>query len=309
MSGLEGTFERRLLDASPEGIVLIDVLDPAQPLVYANPAFERLTGYPAAELIGRNLRLLQGADREQDGRQRLREAVRRGEPCRVLMRNYRKDATQFWNEIHIVPLADPQGRITQYAGFHRDASERLRGVGAASFDVRMPPLPTPITMRDDRLTGLYAAGYFDELLRREYAIAQREGRSIAIFAIDIDALDLYNATFGRAAGDSAIRRVAHCISGCLRRASDAIARTEGGSLVACAPGVEAEQALRIGQTMAERVRELRIHHPRSSVVRYVSVSVGVAAEVPTAEQDCTALLERARAQLGVAKQSGRNRAA
>jgi PAS domain S-box-containing protein len=63
------------------------------------PHSRRLTGYPAAELLGRNLRLLQGDDREQDGRHRLREALGRGESCRVLLRNYRKDGSLFWNEM------------------------------------------------------------------------------------------------------------------------------------------------------------------------------------------------------------------
>jgi len=54
-----------------------------------------LTGYSATELVGRNLRFLQADDREQDGRHRLREALEKGESCRVLLRNYRKDGTVF----------------------------------------------------------------------------------------------------------------------------------------------------------------------------------------------------------------------
>ena len=92
------------------------------------------------------------------------------------------------------------------------------------------------------MTGLYTLAYLQELLKRDWAIAQREQRSIAVFAIDIDALDLYNATFGRAAGDSAIRRVSHCVSGCLRRSSDVTARIEGGNLMAFAPGVDLDRA-------------------------------------------------------------------
>jgi len=130
-----------------------------------------------------------------------------------------------------------------------------------------------------------------------------------VFAIDIDALDLYNATFGRAAGDSAIRRVAHCVNGCLRRSSDVTARIDGGSLMAFAPGISTEQALRVGQTMAERVRELRIHHPRSAVLRYVSISVGVGALVPSAKDEPAALIEKSQRHLKLAKQSGRNQAA
>ncbi len=310
MTSLDADFYRRLLETSPGGVVLVDALHPDRPAIYVNPAFETLTGFSAAELLGRNLRLLQAEDREQDGRHRLREAMRLGESCRVLLRNYRKDGTVFWNEMTILPLLDAEGRVTHYAGHHRDAGERLRiDPKLARDSLSGAHQPTGVAVRDDRLTGLYTLPYLQELLRRDWAIAQREHRSIAVFAIDIDALDLYNATFGRAAGDSTIRRVAHCVSGCLRRSSDVTARIDGGNLMAIAPGLTTEQALKLGQLMTERVRDLRIHHPRCAVLRYVSVSVGVCAAVPGPDDNPAALLEKSQLQLQLAKKSGRNQAA
>ncbi len=282
-------------------MALVDAGNPDHPVIYVNHGFEQLTGYSLADLAGRNLRLLQGEDRDQDARHRLREALARKQPCRVLLRNYRKDGTVFWNEMTIVPLVDAEGCVTHFAGHHRDAGERLRIGGAHQ--------PTPVAVRDDRLTGLFTFAYLEELLKRDWALAQRENRSIAVFAVDIDALDLYNLTFGRAAGDSAIRRVAHVISGCLRRSSDVTARIDGGSLLAFAPGLSLDQALRIGQTMSERVRELRIHHPRSTVLRYMSVSVGVSAAVPDQDNHPAALLDKSQQQLKHAKSAGRNQAA
>ncbi len=310
MTGFDVDFYRRLLESSPEGVVLVDAQDAGHPVVYVNPGFETLTGYAAADLIGKNLRLLQSDDRDQDARHRLREALAKGETCRVLLRNYRKDGRVFWNETTVIPLRDADGRITHFAGHHRDAGERLRIDPKLTRDAMSGVhQPTTVAVRDDRLTGLFTLPYLEELLKRDWAIAQREGRSIAVFAIDIDALDLYNATFGRAAGDSAIRRVSHCISGCLRRASDVTARIDGGSLMAFAPGLTNDQAMQLGQTMAERVRDLRIHHPRSAVLRYVSVSVGVGAAVPDAKDEPAMLIEKSQRHLKLAKQSGRNQAA
>jgi len=291
---------RLLLDVAPVGVVLVDAQNPEWPLVYANPGFFAMTGYSQDELLGKNLRVLQGEDTDPEARQRLREQLARGESCHVVLRNYRKDGSAFLNEISIVPLRDATGQITHYAGYHHEAAERPRPEARST--------QAPVT-REDRLTGLLSYAYLEELLKRDWALAQREHISIAIFAIDIDALELYNATFGRAAGDSIIRRTAHCISGCLRRASDATARVEGGSLLAFAPGLNVEQALRLGQTMTERVRDLRIHHPRSSVLRYVSISVGVAAASPTPADRAAELIQRARQQLELAKKSGRNHAA
>jgi diguanylate cyclase (GGDEF)-like protein/PAS domain S-box-containing protein len=301
---------RRLVESSPEGVVLIDAQGADHPVIYVNPAFEALTGYKAAELMGRNLRLLQADDRDQDSRHRLREALNRGKTCRVLLRNYRKDGSLFWNEMTVLPLRHPDGCVTHFAGHHRDAGERLRIDPKASRDsLSGAHQPTTIAVRDDRLTGLYTLPYLEELLKRDWSVAHREQRSIALFAVDIDALDLYNTTFGRAAGDSTIRRVAHVVSGCLRRSSDVTARIGGGSLIAFAPGLPIDEALRVGQLMAERVRDLRIHHPRSAVLRYISVSVGVCAAIPGASDSPSELLQKAQQQLQFAKKSGRNQAA
>ena len=223
----------------------------------------------------------------------------------MLLRNYRKDGSLFWNELTVLPLRDAEGRVTHFAGHHRDAGDRLRIDPKLSRDsLSGAHQPTGVAVRDDRLTGLFTLPYLQELLKRDWAIAQREKRSIAVFAIDIDSLDLYNATFGRAAGDSTIRRVSHCVSGCLRRSSDVTARIDGGNLMAFAPGLTLEQALALGQVMAERVRELRIHHPRSGVLRYVSVSVGVCAAVPEADESPTALVEKISASAEARQEGG-----
>ncbi|MFO1469322.1 MAG: diguanylate cyclase [Steroidobacteraceae bacterium] len=310
MIELPADLHRRLADTAPIGIAIVDATNPEHPVVYANQEFCQLTGHALEEILGRNLRFLQGEDRDQDARHRLRESLERGEPTRVLLRNYRKDGTLFWNEMSVVPLKDAAGFITHFAGFHRDAGERLKIDPRAGRDsISGAQQPTAVAIRDDRLTGLYTEGYLEELLKRDWAISQRESRSIALFAIDIDALDSYNTTFGRAAGDSCIRRVAHCVAGCLRRASDVTARIEGGSLLAFAPGIDQEQATKLAGTMVERVRDMRIHHPRSSVLRYVTVSVGVATLTPGPKDSPAGLIDKARTLLQKAKKAGRNQLA
>jgi diguanylate cyclase (GGDEF)-like protein/PAS domain S-box-containing protein len=291
---------RTLIDSSPQGVALVDVLDPDHPVVYVNASFLTMTGYAADELIGRNLRILQGKHRDQDGRQRLREAVERSETCQVILRNYRKDGSAFWNEFAMLPLRDAQGRVSHFAAFYREP--RPDREPAASVQATQPQA----ILRDDRLTGLYSWLYLEELLKRDWAIAQRDRHSVAVFSIDIDALELYNTTFGRAAGDSTIRRVGHCIAGCLRRASDATSRIEGGSYLAFAVGLSMEQALALGRVVAERVRDLRIHHPRCTVLRFITVSVGVANAIPEKSQGHESLVQHAHRRLQAAKQSGRN---
>jgi diguanylate cyclase (GGDEF)-like protein/PAS domain S-box-containing protein len=299
MAEIDAQLLRIMIDGSPQAVALVDVQSPDHPVVYVNRSFQALTGYAADELTGRNLRILQGQNREQEGRHRLREAVSRGEPCQAILRNYRKDGTPFWNEFSVMPLRDAQGNVSHFAAFYRDSRPEREATGS----LQPPPLGM---LRDDRLTGLYTWIYVEELLKRDWAVAQRDRHSISVFSIDIDALELYNTTFGRAAGDSTIRRVAHCIAGCLRRASDATARIDGGGFVAFAAGLTEAQALLLAGVVAERVRDLRIHHPRSTVLRFVSVSVGVANAIPDNSQAYDTLVQQAHRRLQTAKQSGRN---
>jgi PAS domain S-box-containing protein len=112
----------RAMAASGSGIVIADARKPDFPIIYANPAFERLTGYSADEVLGSNCRLLQGTDRNQDELPRLRDAMRSGEPVTVLLRNFRKDGTLFWNEFSVSPIHNSEGVITHYVGIQNDVT-------------------------------------------------------------------------------------------------------------------------------------------------------------------------------------------
>ncbi|MDQ3590623.1 MAG: SpoIIE family protein phosphatase [Actinomycetota bacterium] len=121
---------RRLLDravaASSNGILITDPNLPDNPIVYANPAFERTTGYLVGEVVGRNCRFLQGEDRDQSALEELRAALREGRGCRVVLRNYRKDGSLFWNELHVSPVHDEEGRLTNFVGVQNDVTGRRR---------------------------------------------------------------------------------------------------------------------------------------------------------------------------------------
>jgi diguanylate cyclase (GGDEF)-like protein/PAS domain S-box-containing protein len=287
-------FLRGVLDAAPEGIVICAARGTEHPVVYANAAFERLNGYSSSELQGSDLRLLQGSDREQEGRAPLRVALERGESTRVLLHNYRKDGTQFWIELRIEPVRDTAGTVTHVIGFYRDVGERERAVGErerASGGRAVVGLPT--WMREDRLTGLCTRGYFEELLRHDWQSAQRETRMLTLLMFDIDALGAYNDTFGRPAGDACIRRLSGVISAAFRRGSDLVARWEGGTLCALARNTDRDAVKAFAEGIVQRVLEQRIHHPRAAPEKYLTISVAVAMIMPGPELQPEALLQAA----------------
>lgn len=119
-------LRERAIAASTNGIVITDHRLPDRPMIYVNPAFEKITGYRAAEALGKNCRFLQGKDHHQVGLEALRAAIAKGLSCRVTLRNFRKNGRPFWNELAISPIYDEQGELTHYIGIQSDVTERKR---------------------------------------------------------------------------------------------------------------------------------------------------------------------------------------
>jgi diguanylate cyclase (GGDEF)-like protein/PAS domain S-box-containing protein len=289
---------RRVVDSAPEGIVICDATMRDCPVVLVNAAFEQMCGYPAAALLGNNLRILQGTDRDQEARTRLAEAMSKGEPARVLLRNYRPDGSMFWNETVIQPVRT-EGRLSHFVGWHRDAGDRLRQSERAGGGL-------PSWMREDRLTGLRSRAYFEELLRRDWQLAQRDSHEIGLTLLDIDDLGAYNEKFDRSAGDACIRRVARVIAASYRRGGDLVGHWGGGTFAVLTQGEAAERASQYAQVVTQRVRELLMHHPTAGNGRYVTLSAGIASLVPPRTLTVEGLLKACNAALKRAKKNGKD---
>ena len=143
-------LSNQAIAASSNGIVISDARKPDMPITYVNPAFEHLTGYDAQEVVGRNCRFLQGNDTDQPALNELREALRRGKGCKVVLSNYRKDGTLFWNELSISPIYDADGNLTHFVGIQTDITERkvaqeaLRYQQEQTENLLLNILPKPI---------------------------------------------------------------------------------------------------------------------------------------------------------------------
>ena len=116
----------RALASISSGVLISDPALPDNPVIYCNPAFERITGYPAQEVIGRSCRFLQGPQTDPGAKRRLSQSIRAGETCEEILENYRKDGTPFWNHVRISPVRDASGQITNFVGVEDDISDRLR---------------------------------------------------------------------------------------------------------------------------------------------------------------------------------------
>jgi diguanylate cyclase (GGDEF)-like protein/PAS domain S-box-containing protein len=200
-----------MLDASGEGALIVALDDPRLPLTFVNRAFETITGYSRREAVGQNTRFLQAAaDQLQPEIGILEEAVARGAPASVTLRNYRKDGTLFWNALRLLPMIDSAGRPTHYLGLMQDvtetrlAAERLDRAGQI-----------------DPLTGVLNRYALQQ--RVEALLAEQTGR-LMIIKVDLAGLHEINTGYGHDAGDELIRRIAERLSAL---GPEALGRTGG----------------------------------------------------------------------------------
>lgn len=141
-----------VVNASNDGIVVAEQEGDDNILIYANAAFERLTGYSSDDILYQDCRFLQGSDRQQAGLTAIREAVRNHQPCRQIIRNYRKDGSAFWNELSITPVFNEGDQLTYYIGIQKDVSVEVQA------KERVRELEAEVSRLKDELAALKASG-------------------------------------------------------------------------------------------------------------------------------------------------------
>ncbi|MDX2138964.1 MAG: PAS domain S-box protein [Chloroflexota bacterium] len=123
---------RQAVEAATVGIVICSAQRADDyAVLYANSAFEQITGYCQEEIIGRNLRFLQGADRNQPDLKILRHSLQTGSECAVTLRNYHKQGHLYWIEMWISPVFDTEGKLSHFIGIQYDVTERRRAAEQA----------------------------------------------------------------------------------------------------------------------------------------------------------------------------------
>jgi len=115
-----------VINASNDGIVIAEREGKDMPLIYVNPAFERMTGYTLDEILYQDCRFLQSGDRDQAGLMAIREALESGGSCREILRNYRKDGTHFWNELSLSTVYNAADKQTYVVGVQKDVTVQVK---------------------------------------------------------------------------------------------------------------------------------------------------------------------------------------
>lgn len=156
----------RAMAAIAEGICITDPHQPDNPIVYVNSGFERLTGYAAVEVLGRNCRFLQGPESDPAVIEAIRSAIREKRECTVELRNYRKDGTPFWNRLSLAPVCNAAGEVVNFIGVQADVTERkeMEALKGELLSILSHKLRTPLTS---------LRGFVELMLRRDYTPQER----------------------------------------------------------------------------------------------------------------------------------------
>ena len=230
---------KRALGAASNGVIIAHNGGPDHPTEYVNPAFERITGYAADEIIGRDPRFMAAPGLDADERNRMRQALHEQRSVHVVLRNLRKNGELFWNDLNITPVHDDNGQVTHFVGILVDVTASKQRADRLEHEVN-----------HDSLTGLANRTLLWDRLDHALHLAQRHQTLVAAVLIDLDNFKIINDTFGHDAGDAVLKVVARRLQATVRD-SDTVARLSGDEFVMV---LVDQPSLRYTLRMVERVR-------------------------------------------------------
>ena len=277
------------IESATNAILIADALAPDCPLIYVNQTFEQMTGYPLSEVVGKNCRFLQREDRDQPEIERLRAAIRTGEASSVLLRNYRKDGTLFWNSLQTSPVRNEAGVVTHFVGIQSDVTT-LKNY-QAELEHRA---------NYDALTGLANKNLLDDRMERAISQARRSGRQIALLYLDLDRFKMVNDSLGHASGDALLKSAAERLTNCVRE-SDTVARLGGDEFVVVLTELESTSSVPLiaGKIIAALEKPFTVRFQEV----FVSTSIGIGL-YPTDGEQAETLLKNADLAMYRAKHGG-----
>lgn len=286
-------LRERAIASSINGVVISKASrSEDNPLIYANPAFCRITGYAEHELIGRNPRFLIGDDWNQPEIAALRHALHTGAEARVVLRNYRKDGSLIWVDISLAPVHDEAGTLTHFISVFGDVTDRMR------YEAELEHQAT-----HDALTGLPNRSLMRDRIDQAIARAHRDHGVVGIAFIDLDHFKYVNDSLGHMIGDELVKAFATRLSACVR-ASDTLARQGGDEFVLVMS--DAHTGLQIGDLLARVIEQVTGSYVVGPHEIHATCSVGVS-QYPRDGRNAETLLRNADTAMYRAKESGRNR--
>ncbi len=258
-----------VIAATTEPLLVVRIDQPDWPVVLANPAFETITDddvlkKPFAdvieELAGRELAL------------EVSETVRAQDAASLPIESNSREYL-----LALRPLQLPGEEAARfYAAYWRTGTGSVTAEGAEIHHALLKAKRRIRDLsRDDPVTGLLNGRAFEDVFEHDWAVASREDGKLSLVTFALEDFDAYLDVFGRHATDSCLRRVGQAVRRCLRRASDVVARPDGHRFVVLSHASDEDGVRDFAARICTAVRDLGLHHPRSSSSKFVTVSYEV----------------------------------
>jgi len=186
---------KRGVEASPNSLFITDVSE-ERLMVYVNPAFLKLTGYTAAEVLGQSCFFLQGPDTDPDQIALLKQAVKEQKEIQVTIKSYCKDGSWFWNRLTLGPIFDQTGTCTHFLGIQEDITQQ-----------RIHEEYIQHQHTHDHLTGLPNQHAFKQILENIFEAQHESSQPLVLLYIDLDDFKNINDSLGHLVGDQILKSV------------------------------------------------------------------------------------------------------
>jgi diguanylate cyclase (GGDEF)-like protein/PAS domain S-box-containing protein len=299
---------RSVIASMTEGVVL--QLADGQ-ITTCNASAERIIGLTPEQMMGRRSIDLDWRTVQEDGspfpgqQHPAMITLQTGEArSNVVMGIHKSDKTLTWISINSQPLfqmnqSQPYGVVTTFA----DITERKQ----AEEMLRHRAEQERLIATTDGLTQVANRRCFDERLQLEWHRLMQGQQQLSLIMLDVDYFKRYNDFYGHQAGDTCLVKVAKAAAAAVKRSADLFVRYGGEEFAAILPNTDAAGAIAVAESIREAIRDLAIPHEQSDVSAIVTVSMGIATVIPTAERSPDELVALADRALYDAKRQGRDR--
>lgn len=284
-------LRNRAIEASANAIFITSALGPDYLIQYVNPAFERITGFAAAEIIGQPIRIVAGAEQDQPASIELKAAMDARREAHATVRSYRKDGTMYWNESHVAPVGDEQGEVHHFVHVSYDVTETKRYQEELEHRANF-----------DALTGLANRNLLHDRLQQALSYAARFKKTVWVAFLDLDRFKFVNDSAGHNCGDLLLKVVAERLKAGVR-AADTVGRMGGDEFVLVLP--QYQSGPMTVETIEKVMAQVAKPVPIGGTEFFVSCSIGIAV-FPDDGTNAETLLTHADVAMYRAKEMGRN---
>ncbi|PLY05319.1 MAG: hypothetical protein C0625_14930 [Arcobacter sp.] len=272
--------------------VYISISDLNGRVVNISDAYCKLTGYLRDELMGKNHNIFKHPDNDDQTFVELWETITKGRLWKGEHKNIKKDGSFFWVENSITPNFDEKGNITGYTSIYNDITDKKE---------------ISELLITDYLTKIYNRRHFNTMFNLELKRSHRDKNNFVLMILDIDYFKQYNDTYGHAAGDIALEKVANTLKYTLNRAEDFVFRLGGEEFGVITSKVNINGVKILANRLKESIQNLNIKHESSVVCNYLSISIGIKIVEPTSKLSQNDIYKLADKSLYKAKEEGRNK--